>query len=144
MRRPLLSAVLALGLLTCLACGTDLSRESGVLLPNQMDDITNGQLAEAGLLEAGEELRAWYDNTVSLDGTELYVVTDRRLVSHIGGNTTALPLAEIESVERVDDVLGEAILVTASGGRLMKVPIPPLNGIDTFERVLTGAMAAAR
>lgn len=144
MRRPLLSSVLALGLVTCLACGMDLSREGGVLLPNQMDDIAVQQVADKGLLEPGEEIRAFYDDTLELDGSVLYIVTNERLLSHLEGRTMAFALGEIETVERVDDVLGEALLVTASGGRLMKIPIPPLNGIDTFEKVLQGAMDGAK
>ena len=35
--------------------------------------------------------------------------------------------------------VGEAIEVGAGGGRMVRVPIAPLNGIDTFEKVLRSA-----
>lgn len=142
MRMPRLAAVLALSIGFTLACGIDLDREQGVCLPDQVDDVAWGFIKDKGLLEDGEELRAYYDNSVSLDGSDLALVTDRRVITHRNGNTTGLYLSEVTSIERVDDVIGEAIEVSAEGGRMVRVPIAPLNGIDTFEKVLKGARSA--
>jgi hypothetical protein len=141
MRTPRLLAVLALTVGFTLACGADLSREQGVCLPDQVDDVAWGYLKDKALLEDGEQLRAYYDNSVSLDGSDLALVTDRRVITHRNGKTNALALSEVQSIERVDDVIGEAIEVTAAGGKMVRVPIAPLNGIDTFEKVLRSARA---
>jgi hypothetical protein len=139
MRARNLVLVLALCAGFTLACGVDLSREQGVCLPDQVDEIAWGFIKDKGLLEDGEDLRAYYDNSVSLDGSDIAIVTDRHVLTHRNGTTSQIPLSEISSIERVDDVVGEAIEVGASGGRMVRVPIAPLNGIDTFEKVLRSA-----
>lgn len=136
---------LALALALCggfiLACGADLSREQGVCLPDQVDDVAWGYLRDKGILEDGEQLRAYYDASISLDGSDLALVTDMRVITHRNGITTGLALSEVTGIERVDDVVGEAIEVSAVGGRMVRVPVAPLNGIDTFEKVLRSARA---
>ena len=134
--------VLSLSLGFIFACGVDLSREQGVCLPDQVDDIASGFIKNKGLLEDGEELRAYYDNSVTLDGSDIALVTNRQVLTHRNGTTTGIALSEISSIARVDDVIGEAIEVSAVGGRMVRVPIAPLNGIDTFESVLKSARAA--
>jgi hypothetical protein len=141
MRARHLVLVLALCAGFTLACGIDLDREQGVCLPDQVDEIAWGFIKDKGLLEDGEELRAYYDNSVTLDGSDIALVTDRHVMTHRNGNTSSISLSEISSIERVDDVIGEAIEVSAIGGRMVRVPVAPLNGIDTFEKVLRSARA---
>ena len=142
MRVPRLTVVLALSLGFTLACGIDLDREQGVSLPDQIDEISWGHIKSNVALEDGEEVRAFYDNSVTLDGTDIALVTNRRVITHRNSNTTALYLSEVTSIQRVDDVIGDAIEVTAEGGRMVRVPIAPMNGIDTFENILRSARAA--
>lgn len=141
MRARSLVFVLALSVGFTLACGIDLSREQGVCLPDQVDEVAWGYIHGEGLLETDEQLRAYYDNSVSLDGSDMALVTDRHVITHRNGSTTRLSLSEVTSIERVDDVIGEAIEVSAVGGRMVRVPVAPLNGIDTFEKVLRSARA---
>lgn len=144
MRHPRLAAVIALCMGFILACGVDLSREQGVCLPDQVDEVAQGYISGKGLLDDGEELLVYYDNSLSLDGSDIAIVTDRRILTHRNGVTSALDLSSIQSIERVDDVIGEAIEASASGGQMVRVPIPPLNGLDTFEKVLRSAHASAQ
>lgn len=142
MRARRVSLVLALSLGFALACGIDLEREQGVCLPDQIDETSWSHIRAQIPLEDGETVRVFYDASITLDGTDMSLVTDRRVITHRNGITTALSLSEVTRIGRVDDVIGEAIEVGAAGGRMVRVPIAPLNGIDTFEAVLRSAQAA--
>ena len=57
--------------------------ECDPLLPSvahEMDEHALEYLDKNALLEPGEELRAHYDATVSMDGTEAAILTDRRVL----------------------------------------------------------------
>ncbi|MDP2306290.1 MAG: hypothetical protein Q8P18_09715 [Pseudomonadota bacterium] len=137
--RPVLVA-LALSMLAC----AGLSRESGVCLPNQLDETARGYIRDKQLLEDGETVRAYYDITVSLDGSEIALVTDKRLVYHKGGVTTAVALADVEKIERHPVQLGDDFVITSRDGQMLQVEIAALNGADTWESALDGAWKAAR
>lgn len=133
----------ALSLAFILACG-GLSREQGVTLPNQMDAIGLGYIEQKQLLQEGEQLRCFYDATVSLDGTELYLVTDRRVITHKDGRTTAINLKDVQSIDRVEVPMTDAWLVTSTTGEAVQVEVAALNGGDTFEKILQAAWGAAK
>jgi hypothetical protein len=133
----------ALSLAFTLACG-GLSREQGVTLPNQMDTIGLGYIEQKQLLQEGEQLRCFYDATVSLDGTELYLVTDRRVITHKDGRTTAINLTDVASIDRVEVPMTDAWLVSSTNGEAVQVEVAALNGGDTFEKILRAAWSAAK
>ncbi|MES2644170.1 MAG: PH domain-containing protein [Myxococcota bacterium] len=137
--RPVLVA-LALSLLAC----AGMSRESGVCLPNQLDETARGYIRDKQLLQEGEDVRAYYDTTVSLDGSEIALVTDKRIVYHKEGVTTAFALADVTNIERSEVALGDAFIVTTRDGQMLQVEIAALNGGDTWERALDGAWKAAQ
>ena len=125
-----------------LACA-NLDREQGVSLPNQLDEISRGYIRDKGLLQEGETVRAYYDVTVSLDGSEIALITDRRVVYHKDGVTTDLPLADIQDVSRTQEALSDNFLITGRGGQMLQVSIAPMNGGDTWAQVLDGARQGA-
>lgn len=119
--------------------------ESGVKLANEMDAYALEYLEEHGMLEPAERLLAYYDVTMAMDGSEAALVTDRRVMYHKGGRTTAIELASVEDVShREEGLIGDVIEVFAAGGEAMKIEIAPLNGGATFHRVLVDAWQRAR
>lgn len=135
----LIVPVLVLGL----AC-SGLGREGGVTLPNQLDEIARGYIQEHGLLLPGEEVRAFYDATIALDGSEILLVTDRRIVHYLDGNTTAVSLHDVVSIERVEDIpLTDAWVVTTRDGISMQLEVAVLNGGEIWDRVLMQSWRSA-
>jgi hypothetical protein len=141
--RLLVRSFLAPAFVLALACSS-LNRESGVCLPNQMDKIAWGYVEQHKMLEPGEKLLAYYDDTVSLDGTRLSVVTNKRLVTYVDGNLQSIGLAEIARVERVDVPLALGIQVVGTDGMRLQVDIALANGGETFESVLKDAWKAQK
>jgi len=136
-----------------LLCGTPIAifawlvsaPESGVKLPNEMDDYAIRYLADHKLLEEGEELRAYYDATIAMDGTEALILTDRRVMHHKGGRTTAVALRDIESVDHhKEGLVGDVIQVKTRSGVRMKLEVAPLNGGEVFLAALRDQVARAR
>jgi hypothetical protein len=135
-----LAAMLGMGAcIALLASGP----ESGVKLPHEMDQYALDYLAEHQLLEPGEELRAYYDATLSMDGTEAAILTDRRVMYHRDGATTAIGLADIVEVDhRQEGIIGDVIEVVGPQGQVLRIEIAPLNDGPAFARALQRARDA--
>lgn len=119
--------------------------ESGVKLANDMDDYALNYLEEHELLEPGEELRAYYDYTMAMNGTEAAILTDRRVMYHKDGSTVAFALADIVEVDhREDGIMGHVIEVVDHQGDALRIEIAPLNDGPAFARALERAWQAAR
>lgn len=111
--------------------------EGGTRFANNMEPYALDYIREHGLLEPGESIVAYNDASLSLDGSEAALLTDRRIVYHFHGQTTALALADVERVEHIDQgVLGEAIDVFGVGGEQVRIEIAPFNGGMDFLRAL--------
>jgi hypothetical protein len=54
--------------------------EGGVKLSNEMESYAVEYLERHGVLNAKESLIAYYDATISLDGTEAAILTDERVI----------------------------------------------------------------
>jgi hypothetical protein len=107
--------------------------ESGVKLSNEMDDYALNYLEEHQILLPNELLVAYFDNTISMDGTEAAILTNQRVIDHRNGKITAIALAEIAAVDhRKETLLGDVIEIRSKGGNLMKIKIAPLNQGETF------------
>lgn len=119
--------------------------ESGVKLGNEMDPYALAYLERHDLLAPGEEVRAYYDATMSMDGTEAAILTDRRLLYHKDGRTTALALSEVAEVRHRDEGwVGDVIEVVSRTGPTLKIEIAPLNGGETFLAVLQDLVDRSR
>ena len=119
--------------------------ESGVRLGNEMDRYALDYLAEHGLLNPGEEVLAYYDATMSMDGSEAAILTNERVMYHKDGRTTAIPIRDIEDVKhRKEGLTGDVIEVHAVSGQVMKIEIAPLNLGETFNNVLISTWERAR
>lgn len=117
--------------------------ESGVKLANQMDEYAVEYLDEHALLEPDEELRAYYDVTISMDGTEAAILTDRRVMYHHNGETTSISLDDIVEVDhRQESLIGDVIEVVKVDGTALRIEIAPFNDGAAFLRALERARAA--
>lgn len=137
------AGVVLLGLGMALACA-GFDRESGVMLQNQLDQVAWGYIEGADLLEDGENLLAYYDVTLTLNGDELAVLTDRRVLYLKEGRVTAIPLANVVDVQHVDGEPGDRFLIRSDDGQMMQIDIALWNGGEIWDQALTAAWDAAR
>jgi hypothetical protein len=119
--------------------------EGGVRLANEIEPYAVEYMEQHGLLEPGEQVLAYYDDTLSLNGERASIVTDRRVMVHADGETFAVALDEIEDIHPTSEaLLGEVILVETESGVPLKIEIAPLNQGESFVLVLQGAWNRAR
>ena len=78
MKRHILSAT-TLALFCGLAMGSDTSETSGTVLPNELSSGTLSYLETNGLLDSGENIRVYYDYTISMDDSQSAWVSDLRV-----------------------------------------------------------------
>lgn len=117
--------------------------ESGVKLANEMDQYALDYLDDHDLVSEGEVVRAYYDATISMDGTEAAIVTDRRLLYHRGNSTTQILLEDIVEVDhRHEGLIGDVVEVVDSHGDAVRIEIAPLNDGEAFVRALERARLA--
>lgn len=137
----LVAIIGVVGLVAWLASGP----ESGVKLGNEMDKYALDYLAQHKILNPGEEVLAYYDVTLAMDGTEAAILTQDRVIYHKNGTTTAIPVRDIQDVRhRQESLLGDIIEVQSISGPVMKIEIAPLNQGETFKNVLVGLWEKAK
>lgn len=111
--------------------------ESGVKLSNQMDQYALDYIAEHGLLSPSEEILAYYDVTMAMDGTEAAILTTERVIYHKQGNTSAISIEDIEDVHhRYETLTGDILEIQSMSGQVMKIEIAPFNLGETFRNML--------
>jgi hypothetical protein len=102
---------------------------AGVRVSNEIPASAFERLAQKNLLLAGEKVIAYYDATISGDGSEVAMVTSERLVYFKNGRTTAFPLGDITDVRHHSETLtGDVIEAESQSGEAMKIEIA--NGND--------------
>lgn len=111
--------------------------EGGVKLGNEVDTYALEYLEEHEVLEPGEEILAYYDVTIAMDGTEAAILTDQRVMYHKAGKTTSILLDDIADVRhRYESLIGDIFEIQSTSGRTMKIEIAPFNQGETFKNVL--------
>lgn len=119
--------------------------EGGVKLANEMEPYALSYIEKRQLLEPGENLLAYYDATMSMDGSEAAILTDRRVLYHKDGRTTAFDLADVEKIDyREEGIVGDVFEIHSSGGMALKIEIAPLNQGETFKKILFATWKKAR
>lgn len=114
--------------------------EGGVMVGNEMEQYALDHIAEHDLLGPDEEILAYYDVTLALDGSEAALLTPERVVYLKNGTTTSIPLEEIEDVRHWNEsFIGDIFEIQAESGQIMKIEVAPLNGGKTFENALMAA-----
>lgn len=118
--------------------------EGGVRLPNEMEVYAQEYLSQHMLFMNSEKLLAYYDMTMSLDGSEAAILTTKRLIYHNNGRNTVMNLSDIEDIRHRKMILvGDIFEISAVSGEMMKIEISPLNQGDIFKRVLMAAWEKA-
>lgn len=113
------------------------SPEPGVKLSNELDDYAIEYLETYSLLEPGEAVLAYYDATISMNGSEAAVLTNRRVMYHKGGRTTSIDLGDILNIDhRYESLIGDIIEIQGATGTFMKIEIAPWNEGETFLKAL--------
>ena len=119
--------------------------EGGVRLPNNMEDYALEYLDKHKILEDSEELLAYYDETISLDGSEAAILTTKRVIYHKNGKNIDMNLADIEDIRhRKETLIGDVFEISTSSGKTIRIEIAPLNQGETFKNVLTKAWNSSK
>lgn len=134
-------AVAGLIALSCLVCtgGAALllsGPEGGVRVASNMEEYAVEYVDEHGLLEPGEELIAYYDDTISLTGEEAAILTNRRVIQHQPTGTTSIALDQIADVRVSEDSLGTYVSVIGEDRSRLEIEIAVFNGGDIFADAL--------
>ena len=122
---------IAVGLIIWLSTGP----ESGVKMANEMDKYALEYIENHNLLNDTEELIAYYDVTISMDGSEAAILTTERVMYHKGGHTTSIDLKDIDVVRHRYE-FGDIIEVVSKSGTQLKIEIAPLNQGESFYNAL--------
>ena len=80
--------------------------ESGVKLANEMDPYATQYLKDHEILLPQEDVIAYFDQTLMMDGTEAAILTNKRIISHRSGVNTALELAAIDEIKHRHETSG--------------------------------------
>ncbi|HEV7242568.1 MAG TPA: hypothetical protein VGQ36_25280 [Thermoanaerobaculia bacterium] len=119
--------------------------EGGVKLGYEMDKYALVYLDKHKILAPGEEVLAYYDVTLGMDGTEAAILTNHRVIYHKASRSTAIRLKDVRDVRhRRESLVGDVIEVEDGAGKIMKIEIAPLNQGETFKNALMSAWRAAR
>jgi hypothetical protein len=137
--------MIVVAVITLVSIGSCLGRnndEGGARLGNEIPPAVIARLEKSAVIEPNEEVLAYYDATVAIDGSEVAVLTKSRVVYGKKGHNTAILLHDVKRVRHRDEpLIGDVIEISATTGKSMKIEIAPLNNGDTFLRALTDAVA---
>ena len=93
MTRRISSSLVLMLLFVALAAGST-EESSGTVTGAQMSQGANVYLQDNRVLQPGEKVVVYYDTTLSMNHTNTYMVTDRRLVVHTRPNTAGIGLGD--------------------------------------------------
>lgn len=111
--------------------------EGGVRLQNEMEEYAIEYIAANQLLRDGEKLFAYYDVTVSLDGTEAAFVTNQRVFYLKNGYVSTIEASDIvDVVRRTEAISGDIIEIKGTEGGRLKIEIAPFNQGEIFYNTL--------
>src|SRR5262245_2099491 len=106
--------VAGMGIFVYRACSSlvEQREEGGVKLAADLSPSARAVIERQHLVKDGEKTVAYYDATLSLDGTDVFLLTDRRVVHALNGRVQAIDLERVTSVDHSEGgVMGETILV---------------------------------
>ena len=103
----------------------------------EIPEAKRAKLLERGLCQDGDQLVAFYDGSLSLDMSEVSILTTDRLVYAKGAQVIAIPLESITSIDhRVEGVIGDIIEVAAANGERLRIEVAHLNDGVSFLNAL--------
>jgi hypothetical protein len=111
--------------------------EGGVKLGNEMDRYALKYIEKHNLLNHTEKLIAYYDETISMNGSEAAILTTERILYHKDGRTTSIDLRDAVDVQhRYHSLIGDIIEVRSKLGERIRIEIAPLNAGKSFYNAL--------
>jgi len=114
--------------------------KGGVKMSNEMEEYAIEYIETNKLLNDTESLIAYYDATLSLNGSESAILTTERILYHKDGHTTSINLKDIEDVHhRYEKFLGDIVEIKSKYGARIKIEIAPLNQGESFHNALRDA-----
>lgn len=114
--------------------------EGDVRLSNEMERYASEYLSEHEILDSSEDLLAYYDATVRLNGTKAAILTSERIMYHKNETTNAVILKDITEIRhRRESIIGDIIEIDTATGKFFKIEIAPFNQGETFKNVLMSA-----
>jgi len=113
---------------------------SGVVMGPQTSKKILERLHAKRLLAEDETLLAYYDASVSLDMSEVTIITRERVVYAKGDVVAAFALKDVARVTHHKEALiGDVFEITADDARSIRVEVAPLNGGESYFNVLEDA-----
>lgn len=131
----ILFAFVIAAMLALSGCCTNCDREGGVMLAHNLDEESHAQIESYDILDDDENVVAYYDATLSLDGTDTAILTDKRVISHFNGKNTAILLRDIKRIDHHEDV-NDFITVVSNDGERIVIEIALFNGGHVFLNAL--------
>ncbi len=114
-----------------------LGPEGGVRLPNEMEDYAQEYLTSHKIIDGDEALLAYYDETISLNGSEAVILTTTRVIYHKNGKNISIKLVDIKEIRhRKEALIGDVFEVEPETGQSMKFEIALWNQAETFKNTL--------
>ncbi|QQE67548.1 hypothetical protein GFS31_42610 (plasmid) [Leptolyngbya sp. BL0902] len=130
-----------LGLLIAIGTGP----AGGVRVTSNLEPYAVAYLHNHDLITSDETVIAYYDATITLNGREAAILTNRRLIYHRPSHTTSLPLDQIAYIHHdTDHWIGDIIQVVAHSGEIMVIEIAPLNDGPRFLAALENQVARVK
>ena len=111
--------------------------EGGVRMSNEMEEYALEYIEEHDILNDTESIIAYYDVTISLDGSEAAILTTERVMYYKKGRTTSIDLKDIDDVKhRYETLIGDILEISSTAGTIIKIEIAPLNLGESFNNAL--------
>jgi hypothetical protein len=116
------------------------TEDGGLMLENELAPYALEYLENNKILKDSEKVLAYYDNTISLDGSDVMILTSERLITRKNGKSTEIKLKDIKEVKH-HKTLGNDFftVISRNSGICMKIQIAPFNGGESFMPVLASA-----
>ncbi len=122
------------GILLLTSC---LGREGTVRVGSNMESYALEYLEEHEILLPDEKIFAYYDYTISCDGTTAAIITNNRLIYHNQETTTTyFSLDEITKIHSYEESIAGLFIEVWKGDELMMIEIAHWQGGETFLNIL--------
>ena len=126
-----------LSVLLILTSCTFLDKEGTVRVGSNMEAYALEYLENHEILYPDEKILAYYDYTISLDGTTAAILTDTRLIYHNQETTTTyFFLDKITKIDHYEKSIEGLFIEAWKGDELMMIEIAYWQGGDIFLNVL--------
>jgi len=109
----------------------------GVRVSNNMEPYALEYIYTHDILDVDETILAYYDYTISLNGTQCAVITNKRLIYHNEQTKTAsFNLDEITKINHYEKTLEGTFIEVWKEDELMVINIAPWNYSEVFLNAL--------